>query len=362
MATPTSRPRRRTFFSSTRPRNIGSGPGCYRPSVGTSTPNTAKQRDAGLDILRIVGIAAVVVAHVWFREEWAHLYVFSWNMPLFFVIAGYLWSTRPLGEVVRRRTRMLFVPYAFWLVVWSTIFVIVTGDATLRFFAGQLLGGRYMYGKPFWAFWFSTALFVLVLLYWFMQKLPLPAQWAIALAALIPVYVFPEAVRAIPWAAGIGVSCLVFLVAGRTARRFEHLIATRARLWVGLALAVVGIALVGTGISQPVDLKLADFGTPFLSVAVAIVIVVGAMWVIRGVTSSFGIMSAPTVSLLAESTFMVTLTHAGILWATDPLGLPLFVQFLIALLVPWLAAVAVRHTVLSRALTGMPPRLVGAAA
>lgn len=330
--------------------------------MSTRTPNTAKPRDAGLDILRIVGIAAVVVAHVWFREEWAHLYVFSWNMPLFFVIAGYLWSTRPLRETVQRRSRMLLVPYGFWLVVWSAIFVVVTGDATLRFFAGQVLGGRYMYGKPFWAFWFSTALFVLVLLYWLVVKLPLPAQWALAVALLIPVYVFPEAVRAIPWAAGIGVSCLVFLVAGRTARRYEHLIVARARPWIGAVLAVGGLVLVGSGVALPVDLKLAQFGTPFVSVAVAIAIVVGGMWVIRGVTSSLGVVSAPTVSLLAESTFMVTLTHAGILWATDPLGLPPIVQFAIALFVPWFAAVAVRHTMLSRTLTGMPPRLLGAAA
>ncbi len=66
--------------------------------------------------------------------------------------------------------------------------------------------------------------------------------------------------------------------------------------------------------------------------------------------------SAPTLSLLAESTFMVTLTHAGILWAIDPLGLPPIVQFAIALAVPWSAALVVRHTRASRLLTGMPRR------
>ncbi len=62
-------------------------------------------RDVTLDILRVVGIAAVVVAHVWFREEWAHAFIFSWNMPLFFFLTGYLWKDRPFGPMVKRRVR-----------------------------------------------------------------------------------------------------------------------------------------------------------------------------------------------------------------------------------------------------------------
>lgn len=324
-----------------------------RPAA--TTPG-APRRDVTLDVLRVIGIAAVVVAHVWFREEWAHAFIFSWNMPLFFFLTGYLWKDRPFGSMVRRRSEMLLLPYAFWLVVWSVLFVAVTGDATIRFVAGQLLGGRYMYGKPFWAFWFSTALFVLVVAYWLIRRLPFWVQWAVALALLVPAYVIPELVRLSPWAAATGVCCMVFLMAGRTVRRFEGRIGSLARPILGAVLAIASFAAFGTGLVDPVDLKLVDFGTPVFGVLLAITIVTGLSWVLRALVDATHLHAAPTLSLLAESTFMVTLTHAGILWALDPLALPPILQFALALFVPWSLALVVRHTRASQLLTGMPRR------
>lgn len=325
--------------------------------MSASAPLTAaRPRDVTLDVLRVIGIAAVVVAHVWFREEWAHAFIFSWNMPLFFFLTGYLWKDRPFVPFVKRRAAMLLLPYAFWLVVWSGIFVAVTGDASLRFFAGQLLGGRYMYGKPFWAFWFSTALFVLVVAYWLIRRLPLWSQWVIAVALLIPAYVVPDLVRMAPWAAATGLCCLVFLLAGRTVRRFEGRLSGVVRPVIGAVLATIGFVAFATGLVQPVDLKLVQFGTPVWGVALAITIVTGMLWVLRAVVQAARLHSAPALSLLAESTFMVTLTHAGILWALDPLFLAPILQFAIALLVPWSLALVVRHTAASQLLTGMPRR------
>ncbi|HWI31638.1 MAG TPA: acyltransferase [Microbacterium sp.] len=314
------------------------------------------RRDVTLDVLRVVGIAAVVVAHVWFREEWAHAFIFSWNMPLFFFLTGYLWKDRPFPVMLRRRAEMLLLPYAFWLVVWSAVFVGVTGDLTVRFVVGQLLGGRYMYGKPFWAFWFSTALFVLVIAYWLIRRLPFWAQWAIALALLVPAYVAPDLVRMAPWAAATGVCCLVFLMAGRTVRRYEGKLGALARPLIGAAMAIVSFTAFATGLVHPVDLKLVDFGSPVLGVLLAIAIVTGLAWMLRAVVDATRLHSAPALSLLAESTFMVTLTHAGILWALDPLALPPILQFALALFVPWGAALVVRHTRASPLLTGMPRR------
>src|SRR5690349_3703181 len=227
--------------------------------VSTAAIPAPSRRDVTLDILRVIGIAAVVVAHVWWMTDWAHAYVFSWNMPLFFFLTGYLWKTRPFGSMVRRRSEMLLVPYAFWLVVWSVIVVVVTGQYTVRFLVGQVIGGRYMADKPFWAFWFSTALFVLVVAYWAVSKLPLWAQWIVAVVLLIPAYVVPDLVRMVPFAAATGLACMVFLLAGRTVRRFEGRVPALVRIIVG-AVAVVGSFIVfGTGLAQPVDLKVVEF-------------------------------------------------------------------------------------------------------
>lgn len=322
----------------------------------TTPGSVGNRRDVTLDVLRVVGIGAVVVAHVWWMTDWAHIYVFSWNMPLFFFLTGYLWKTRPFRSLLQRRSEMLLVPYAFWLVVWSVLVCVVAGTITVRFVAGQVLGGRYMADKPFWAFWFSTALFVLVLAYWATSKLPTVAQWAIGLALLVPAYVIPDIVRAVPWSAATGLCCLVFLLAGRAVRRHEKRIAAFPRMVIGLAAMVVSFFCFAAGWVSPVDLKVVDFGTPVLSVALAMTIVTGALWVLRFVVEKARWHSAPMLTIVAESTFMVTLTHAGILWALDPLELPGIVQFALALFVPWSGALLVRNTRASRLLTGMPQR------
>lgn len=317
--------------------------------------STTRPRDLTIDVLRILGIAAVVVAHVWYREEWAHAFVFSWNMPLFFVLTGYLWRPRPFPALVRRRARMLLVPYAFWLVAWSVVVIAVTGDLTLRFFAGQLLGGRYMNDKPFWAFWFSTALFALVLAYWAVSRLPLWAQWAVALALLVPAYVVPDLVRLAPWSAATGLCCMVFVVAGRTVRLGEARLGTLGRLVIGGGTALAAFSAFSTGSIRPVDLKLVDLGSPLSGVLLSIAIVVGGMWAVRAVVEHLRVRAVPALTVLAESTFMVTLTHAGVLWALTPLDAPPLLQFTVALGVPWAAALLVRRTRASALLTGMPP-------
>ncbi len=254
---------------------------------GSRSPVDAKpRRDVTLDVLRVIGIAAVVVAHVWWMTDWAHAYIFSWNMPLFFFLTGYLWKTRPFATMVTRRSEMLLVPYAFWLVVWSVIVVVVTGQFTVRFVAGQVMGGRYMADKPFWAFWFSTALFVLVVAYWAVSKLPLWAQWIVAVVLLIPAYVVPDLVRMVPFAAATGLACMVFLLAGRTVRRFEGLVPLVPRVVVGVLAVVLSLVVFGTGLAQPVDLKVVEFGTPVVSVVLAIAIVTGGMWMLRGIVTA----------------------------------------------------------------------------
>jgi hypothetical protein len=139
-------------------------------------------------------------------------------------------------------------------------------------------------------------------------------------------------------------------------RRYEGRIGRVARPILGAVLAVGSFTAFATGLVHPVDLKLVDFGTPVFGVLLAIAIVTGLSWMLRAVVEATNLHSAPTLSLLAESTFMVTLTHAGILWALDPLALPYIAQFALALFVPWSLALVVRHTRASQLLTGMPRR------
>ncbi len=85
----------------------GGGPICrYRRAMTQALAETSRRR--GLDLLRFIGIAAVVAGHVRGTSGAASLTVmvtiYSWHVPLFFVLSGYLFHTgRPL--LIELRTR-----------------------------------------------------------------------------------------------------------------------------------------------------------------------------------------------------------------------------------------------------------------
>jgi acyltransferase len=81
----------------------------------------------GIDALRIVAIAVVVVAHVWTDNYALRLASYTWHVPVFFFLSGYLVSPgRPLRRELAARWRTLGVPYIVWLVL-ITLLVATAG-------------------------------------------------------------------------------------------------------------------------------------------------------------------------------------------------------------------------------------------
>ncbi|MEI5584910.1 acyltransferase family protein, partial [Agromyces sp. CCNWLW208] len=219
-------------------------------------------RSAALDLVRVVGLVAVVLGHV-STEGLVRPLLYSWHVPVFFVISGYLWRrSRPVGDEARRRVRSLLVPYVAWIVVvtvaWaaftSAVGVMSLPDPVALVLGGSAIGGQYA------AFWFVTALFVAVLAMRVLSAVHawLPAAVGVLAAALATVQ--PDLVARLPWSVGVGMVALVFLAVGDGLRRVRHRV--RAPLELGLALVAGGLVLAGSGLVAPVDLKYADLGTP----------------------------------------------------------------------------------------------------
>src|SRR4051794_34034047 len=155
-------------------------------------------RNSGIDLLRVIGICAVVYGHVVATETTAQ-WVYSWHVPLFFFLSGYFWKRRrPFAAELRVRARSLLVPYAFWLVAG----LIMLGAAGLLTPEGVLAivrGGATAKGI-FAAFWFVTALFWAIMLARLLSPLPLWVSWLVAIAGVAASYVLP--LNALPLAIG----------------------------------------------------------------------------------------------------------------------------------------------------------------
>lgn len=77
-----------------------------------------------LDTLKGIGIILVVLGHV-YKNEFVYNWVYSFHMPLFFFVAGYVYKERSIHEDLKRRFETVIVPYfvfgAIGLVYWILV-------------------------------------------------------------------------------------------------------------------------------------------------------------------------------------------------------------------------------------------------
>jgi acyltransferase len=271
-------------------------------------------RRIGVDLARAIGLTAVVVGHLVVYGEVRAL-TFSWHVPLFFLLAGYLWKPvrrSLLSELYRRSSRVL-VPYVLWLpagvlATWWVHRSVGHAFSADDLVQGLLRGGLALTG-PAAPFWFLTAFalaIVVVAATW--RVSPLLSLGA-GLAGTAAVTLHP-AWSAWPFSAAPALVGVLLVVTGRglavVLPRVERPVVT------GLALAVPGLLLAGAGITAPLDLRTADLGTPVASLVVAVVICAGLVLVCEGVAHRVPGAMAPVVTVFAEIAVPVFLLHLAI--------------------------------------------------
>lgn len=314
-----------------------------------------KGRDLGLDVLRIVGIAAVVFGHV-VAGPATHQWLYPWHVPLFFFLTGYFWSPgRTLGREVGSRWRSLMVPYLTWLVVVIIVYWFVASvlsapsvDVVVRaIWGGSLAGG------PFGAYWFVSVLFVTAVLYRSIERLPVPVHYAIALTGIVVATLLPGTLGRTPLAVGLAVPCLIFVLAGRTARVFERRV--RHPALTGFGILVVCALVVGFAPISDVDLKAGQFGTPGVGIIVSIALSWGMVLVFSSLTVPRP--AGPAVIALASIGIAVVLSHTVVIWALSLLHVAPIVALVAAMILPCAFALMIRRTTFSTLFVGAPRRV-----
>lgn len=312
------------------------------PAAGFKVPLVTGARNAGIDLLRIVGVIAVVMGHV-FVGQWVQRGIYSWHVPLFFFLSGYFWSGgRCLREEAKRRANSLLRPYLFWLAAIGVPFLALQppGELEAKEALPLVLGGAFL-TRPFSAFWFVTALFASCLAYRLLERMSVAVKLPVVVAPLLACYLGPGYVAHVPWAVGTAMAALVFIYAGQCFRVYGPRFPS---VWVGWSALGMGAILAGSGVVGPLDMKQALYGTPVASVVVAILICAGA----TRLADRYGERLTPGASLwigrIAQSALMVVLSHSAVLqllgtgpndwWPGSPL----------AVLVPWAVGMLVLWT------------------
>lgn len=298
------------------------------------TPNSG--RNSGVDALRVIGISAVVFAHV-VANPITHQWIYPWHVPIFFFLTGYFWTAgRPLGAEVRTRARTLLLPYGFWMLVAFAALAAI-GLLTIPRIVQALYGGA-QFGGIFGAYWFVTALFWTALLARVLERFPHWVSWAVALVGAALTFFVP--LEALPLSIGHAAPALLFILAGAAARRHP------LPLWAGAALVLAACAAVAFLPLARFDMKSLSLGTPVAGVVVA----VAFSW---GLTVVFSRLSVPGASFAASAGIAVVLLHTlplSLLYARIPSTLLLLVVVFVG---TWGAALLLRLTPLSLYATGV---------
>ena len=288
-----------------------------------------------IDVARGIGILAVVYGHV--RYDAAHYSIYTWHMPLFYFLSGFLYRTQgTFAEYARHRARQLLVPYAWWLgLVMLPTFLgeLLKRDwhAVLHRFHVAVYGG-YRLAGPTTAFWFITSLYLALVAYDALSRragrgLHAVVAASFVLACLRSRYLFHLHFF---WEADAVLIALPFIHVGTLARR--HGWAERPWLLAGGAAAYLGSVayLALTGDVPSYDIKAGYYGVPGLSFVLALAGIAAVVVVSKA--------AGPLTEALAyvgRASLLIVLTHTAIMTVLGrATHLPIAAGFLVILGVP----------------------------
>jgi acyltransferase len=309
-----------------------------------------KVRSGAIDVVRVIGIVAVVAGHM-STEGPIRPLLYTWHVPLFFVLVGYFWSPRRSFRVeFMNRFRTLIIP----TLVWGTAIYIIYSAATAigGEFTGEIPVPAYM------AYWFAPALFFSALLYRALTPLPTWIGWGLASAGLALTYLASDVMTSFPLYIGLALPGLFFVLVGRTTRRLRRYL----RLVFVLPAFMAAVVLVALNVSRSIDVKSGDLGTPILSVAVAAIISITLIVACETLIPKLPAVVSLVATNLALSGWAVVLGHAAFIFALRDADLPPALVFAGGLSLPWLIGLIALRTRFSPLLTGSPRLAKGTAA
>ncbi|ETI59627.1 glycosyl transferase [Sphingobium sp. C100] len=298
-----------------------------------------------VDVARGLGIVAVVVGHVWTRGPLRDA-MYSFHMPLFFLLSGMLSRPHPVRAFTWRQISGQMRPYFAFLILLllaDQIIEPIKGNVPIfrrwpHDIGPILLGGTWL-GGPFIIFWFvpclmmARILFNIVLGRW---PDPLDRRWAMI---LMPILLLAYGLGWWTSASPLGLLSVPMAF---------------ALLWVGAAwphirwhngmiLPLGTLALLGLGgVFPPLNMKVADYGWPLLSIGAA---VATCLLIFR--LSALAAPFAWPIAALGRASLVIMYLHGALIHYGAPY-LPRPWLLALALAAPFLAWHLLRATLLRR--------------
>lgn len=185
-------------------------------------------RDNAIDIAKGIGILLVIVGHTGGlpADTYIHHFIYSFHMPLFFILGGFLFKSSNIVTHVRKDAKRLLLPYVFsvfLLILWFVILGIKYDNygmvwRTLQ--TGWFGSGQY-HASPIWGdyptigmIWFLLAMFWCRITYNMIAKLPKLHKYLLGAVVAMAATMIDNFIINLPLGILTGLSAIVFYMLG----------------------------------------------------------------------------------------------------------------------------------------------------
>lgn len=215
-----------------------------------------RKRNEALDIAKGIGILLVVLGHcpqVWMPlKQW----IYSFHVPLFFLIAGMVWDRTAHEEngffngrfLVKKALRLL-LPCFLWGIAYSLARALVSRSLRIGSLPWLLYNSQSSISKAgsLTALWFLSCMFVAVCLFELLQQLLCKTRhggWILFALSLVFAALglfLPRITYGYPWSVDIAMLGLALMIWGFLAK--ETMEKLQERQWLCLLISVLAFAV-----------------------------------------------------------------------------------------------------------------------
>ncbi|KAA8829305.1 acyltransferase family protein [Bifidobacterium tissieri] len=236
-----------------------------------------------MDVAKGIGILAVVIGHVVIDYGGGRtpfvLALYTFHLPLFFIVSGYFFTYRPgFKAFLAKKCRAYLIPYAFaaaLITVFEIMAQSVLGDRPVTESASYMLLGFVMQ-RRFTTLWFLAALLLGELMFWllfrFVKSMPgiCVASLVIGLAGVC----YSEFVRVpIPWNLDAACVVVLYLAIGAMLKRHDAIAMLERHRWrnvciltaVSVVCTLINLAMNG----EPYEMFASQYGVFPLTIVAA---------------------------------------------------------------------------------------------
>jgi fucose 4-O-acetylase-like acetyltransferase len=204
----------------------------------------AENRNIALDIAKGIGILLVIVGHTAGMKHICQELIYSFHMPLFFIIAGYLYHRQDIKTLFVKSAKRLLLPWIVTLVLLIIICMLV-GDKTeaFGFMQGILFPDGTRDDNMIWAgihssgaIWFLPALFWCRIIYAMIEQRLGSKTIYVTIPLTLVTVLLGRLVLNLLFSIQMGCSALVFYEIGHRAK--EHRVLEKKVPLLGVLLFI----------------------------------------------------------------------------------------------------------------------------